>query len=116
MKKIFFVAIMFVATLSVKAGNGTDGNGNCGCNDKTDIYAAGKAEWVSSMQIRCKGEDGTCWKLEYNGGWVLTIYLETPVVFGNGNSQGNPPAGPEVSQRGDGFTIYDYSSDIWTRK
>lgn len=113
MKKIFFIAALFFTIHTVKAGNGTE---NCGCDDNTNIYAAGKAEWVSSMQIRCTGEDGTCWKLEYNGGWVLTIYLEEPIIFGNSNGPDNPPQAPQESQRGDGFVIYDYNSTIWKKK
>jgi hypothetical protein len=115
MKKIF----LFILVTALSAGFAFAGNGNgtspCNCtsNDQVNIYAAGTAVWVTSYQIRCDGEAGTCWSITYAGKWILTVYTEPPMIFDNHNSQDVPPLSPQEAQRGDGYVIYDYDKSIW---
>jgi hypothetical protein len=113
---IFLVVLIGMAS-SVSAGNG-NGTPYCNClnMDKTDLYAAGTAEWVSATQIKCTGEEGKCWELTYNGKFILTIYTEPPIIFDNHNNQDDPPLTPAEGQHGSGYIIYNFDPVEWRQQ
>jgi hypothetical protein len=119
MKKALLITCFILASgMMLMAGNG-NGNGsgtacNCSGNDKTDIYQAGAPEWVSATQLKCTGETGTCWDLKYNGGWVLTIYTQPPMIL-NGNSTTNPNE-PQVVESGSNYKVYSIDPTVWSVK
>jgi len=102
--------IMFAIT--AKAG----GNDPCDCNKRVEMYAPGVALWVSSTQIKCSGEEGTCWKVDFQGGWVLTIYVEPPIVLRNNRPLDNPPAGPTATKYDGTTTTYDFDPNTWKKE
>jgi hypothetical protein len=115
-KKIFVMLWgFFLVTGFVLAGN-ENPPCNCSNNDQVEMHGAGTAVWVSNFQIRCEGDAGTCWSLTYAGKWVLTIYTEPPIIFNNHAPQTDPPPAPEITQRGEGFAIYSFSSEVWKEK
>ncbi len=114
MKKTFLMAAFLIVSGWLMAGNGK-GNPPCDCTspEKVNLEAAGTAVWVSNYQIRCEGETGLCWKLEYAGKWKLTIYTEPPIIFNNQSPHDDPPIGPVESEIGEGYVIYDYDPRVW---
>lgn len=118
MKKIISLLIL-LGGVYLYAGNGHEGP-PCNCNlpDQVNIFAAGYATLEGGTQVKCTGEAGTCWEVTFKpgGGWVLTIYVEPPISFGNSNSQDNPPQAPYEEERGDTFVIYEWNENVWKQK
>jgi len=118
MKKLISVLVLLCGAYAY-AGNGhEDPPCNCNQTDQVNIFAAGVAVIINGNQVQCNGSAGTCWEVTFkpNGGWVLTIYIEPAISFGNSNSQDNPPQAPYEEDRGTTYVIYEWNSDIWKEK
>jgi hypothetical protein len=117
MKQFILASLLFIGVTFSFAGNG-DPSCNCNSNDQVNIFAAGTAVIVNSNQVQCNGTTGTCWEVTFKpgGGWVLTIYTDPILTFGNSNSQGNPPQSPYEINRTDGSVFYTWDIDIWKKK
>jgi hypothetical protein len=118
MKHIFLTITLLAGVAFSFAGNGNgsvDPPCNCNSSDKVNIYAAGVASLVNGTKVQCDGEAGTCWEIVYKpgGGWTLTIYLDTPISFGNANGPNNPPAGPVLTEQGTGYNVYQWDGHVW---